>query len=107
MMAIPLRCIVGVAEEIRLLLLEQDIQVLHDVLHIILAGHGDDDVRFDQVQRVDVVVDVIGEGEFERFEQLRHAPTWPFEEEAHFGIGLREERVDVGGVNLIMPAHGF
>ena len=95
------------AEQISLFSLKQEIQALDDISYIILAGHGDDDVGFDQIQRVNVVVDVVWEGQIESFQQLGHAPSWFFEEEAHFDVGLREEGVDVGGVDFIVPAHGF
>ena len=96
------------AEEIGLFPLKQEIQALDDVGQIILAGDGDDNVGFGQVERVDVVVDVFGqEGQLEGFEQLGHAPSGFLEEKAHFNVGLGEEGLDVGGVDFVVPAHGF
>ena len=104
-LVIPFVGVVGRANEIRLLPLEQEIQAFDEMLRIVLAGHGDDDIGFDDVQRVDIVVHVNREMQVESFEQSGHAPPRPFAEKAHFDVSLREERVSISRLNLIMPTH--
>ncbi len=55
------------------------------------------------------MIDVVWEGgcELEGFEEVGHAPSWVFEEEAQFDVRLGAEGVDQCGIHLVMPAHGL
>ncbi len=53
------------------------------------------------------MIDVVWEGccELEGFEEVGHAPSWVFEEEAQLDVRLGAEGVDQCGIYLVMPAH--
>ena len=96
-------------EDISLSLFEQGIQTLIEVPNVILAGRGNDDVGLSNIKSAYVVVDIVWEGcvQLEGFEELRHAPSWVFEEEAQLNVRLGAEGVDVSGIDLVVPTHGF
>ena len=67
-----------------------------EVPDVVLTGRGNDDVGLGDIERIESVVDVLGEGfgELEGLEEVGHPPARVCKEEAQFDVGLGAEGVD-------------